>query len=276
MLVNMAYGAGAVAVLLAIDVAVRTLSQRPPETNPGRRMLQAGRVLSLFLLGATLATSRHGVSPWHDILWMGMFGLAGLLALEVAQALGFWAMRGLGPATRGDNLAAATAATAHTIAIGILVANLAGGASFVDLAIAALSFAVGQATLLALVWVFRWLTVYDDREQILGGNVAAALSHGGLTIALALLIAHASDGEFQGAWQSLYYYGLALAQSLVLWPLRQLLIDCVILRSRPRLTGGELDRAVGAGDIGAGALEGITYIAMALFVRSFVGMGTSV
>lgn len=263
-----AYGAGTALVLITIDAILRALCKRPAETNPGRRLLQAARVLSLFLLAATVATSCRTTSGLAaDVAWMGMFGLAGLLAFELAQAIGLRALRGLGPAARADNLAAAIAATAHTIAIGILIANVAGGTSFAELAIAALSFVVGQTTLLLLVWLFRCLTTYDDREQILGGNVAAALSHGGLTVALALLIAHATDGEFAGAWPAVRDYGLALAEGLVVWPLRQLLVQCVIFRARPTLVGGELDRAVAAGDYGAGALEAATYLAVVLFVR---------
>ncbi|MFY9345831.1 MAG: DUF350 domain-containing protein [Planctomycetota bacterium] len=266
---TLAYGIGALAALLLIDVAVRALSRRPAETSSGRRMLQGARLVALFLLAGAVATScrtDHGVL--HDVLWMGMFGLAGMLALELAQALGFALLRGLGAAARSDNLAAAIAATAHTLAIGVLIANVAGGTSFVDLVVAALSFAVGQATLLLLLWLFRCLTTYDDREQILGGNVAAGLSHGGLTLALALLIAHATDGDYQGAWPALRDYGIAMAEGLVVWPLRQLLVQCLLFRSRPRFVGGELDRAVAAGDFGAGTLEAATYLGLVLFVRS--------
>ncbi len=264
----MAFGVSAVCVLLALDALVRTLAKRPPESTPGRRLLQAARVLGIFLLAGTLATAcRRGDNLVTDILWMGMFGFSGLLALEVAQALGLWAMRGLGPAARSDNLAAATAAAAHTVAIGILIANVFGGSSFAELTIAVLSFAIGQATLLALVWLFRCLTTYDDRAQILLGNVAAALSHGGLTIALAIVIAHATEGEFQGTWPALRDYGIALCECLVVWPLRQVVVQCLVLRARPQWLGGELDRAIAdRADVGAGALEGMTYLAVALFV----------
>lgn len=44
-------------------------------------------------------------------------------------------------------------------------------------------------------------------------------------------------------------------------------MQCVVLRSKPTFSGGELDRAIGERrDLGAGALEGATYLAVALFV----------
>ena len=270
MLETLAFGIVAVFALLLIDLAVRRIAGRADEGSPGRRMLQAARLFSLFLLGGTLATNcRHGEDLTTDLLWMGMFGLVGLLALELAVGIGHRVLAGITAAARADNLAAATVQASHTVAIGILIANVFGGRSFAELGLAIASFAIGQATLLLLVWLFRRLTTYDDRAQVLARNVAAALSHGGLTIAMALLIAYATDGPYQDPVMALSSYGIALAEGLVVYPLRQVVVQCLILRARPTLFGGELDRAIGErSDIGAGALEGATYLAAALFVRS--------
>jgi uncharacterized membrane protein YjfL (UPF0719 family) len=268
---SLAYGVGAVAGLLVVDELLRRARRTASATGAGLRLLQAARLVAFFLLAATLSTScRAGEGAGLDVAWMVAFGVFGLLAIELAQALGFVAIRGLAAAVRVDNLAAAVAAAGHVLAVGVLVANVAGGATAAELLVAALSFAVGQATLLLLLWLFRRLTAYDDRGEILAGNVAAGLSHAGLTIALALLIAHATDGPFVGVWPAVRDYGVALAEGLVIWPLRQLLVQCVLFRARPRLGGGELDAAIAAGDLGAGALEAAAYLGLVLFVRSVV------
>ncbi|MCU0867882.1 MAG: DUF350 domain-containing protein [Planctomycetes bacterium] len=270
MLETMAFGAGAALILLLLDLVLRSVTGHPDADTPGPRLLLAARVVAVFLLAATLATGcRTGADLGEDLLWMAVFGLSGLAAFELALGFAMLPLPGLIAAARLGNLACATAFSAHTIAIGILVANVFGGRSFTELGIAAASFAVGQVTLMVLGALWRLLTDYDDRAQMLQGNTAAALAHGGLTIALALLIAHATEGEFQGAWPALRDYAVALAEGLVIYPLRQLIVQCVILRSRPTLRGGELDTAIGTrGDIGAGALEGATYLAMAVFVVS--------
>ncbi|MBL8753451.1 MAG: DUF350 domain-containing protein [Planctomycetes bacterium] len=266
---TMAWVAVVATALLAFDAAVGRLARRGDESTPARRMVQGARVFALFLLAATLVTRcRGGETLLDDALCVAGFGVAGALGLLLAQRIGFAVLRGLRAAVDAGNLAAGVAAGAHTAAIGILIANATGGTTWTELGIAAIAFVVGQATLLLLVALFRWLTSYDDPAQILGGNTAAALSHGGLTIAIALVVAHASDGEFQGTWPAVRDFGIALAESLVLWPLRQLLVQCVLLRGRPSLTGGPLDRAIERGDVGAGALEGTTYVALALLLRS--------
>ncbi len=267
MLETLALGFGAALVLLVLDQLLRTGANRDVAGRSGPRLLLGARVIALFLLAGTLVTQCRQGDLADDLRWMALFGLVGFALFELAMRMGSTSLRGLQAATRDDNLAAATAIGAHTIAIGILLANVCGGHDQEALAVAAASFVVGQLTLLLLVALFRVLTAYDDRAQMLSGNLAAALAHGGLTIALALVIARATDGEFQGAWPALRDYGIAVAEGLLMWPLRQLLVQCVILRAAPTLRAGELDRAIGErGDVGAGALEAATYLAVACFV----------
>ena len=267
MLETLALGFGAALALLVLDQLLRNGANRDTATRSGPRLLLGARVVALFLLAATLVNHCRQGDLGDDLRWMALFGLIGFVLFELALRAGSSSLRGLQAAARDGNLAAATAIGAHTIAIGILLANVCGGHDTEALLLASVSFVVGQLTLLLLVALFRLLTAYDDRAQMLSGNVAAALAHGGLTIALALVIARATDGEFQGAWPALRDYGIALAEGLLLWPLRQVLVQCVILRARPTLRAGELDRAIGErGDVGAGALEAATYLAVAFFV----------
>lgn len=269
MVETLVFGAAVALCLLLLDLVLRRLAGRPDGDAPADRLLVGARVLALFLLAASLTTRCRGDGSdlAGDVLWTALFGGAGLVLLEMALLLGLAPLGGVVAAARSGNLAAATAVAAHTVAIGVLLAAVCGGRSFDELAIGTVAYAIGQGTLFLLLVLFRALTSYDDRAELVGGNVAAALAHGGLTIALALVIAHATDGEYQGLWPALRDYGIALAEGLVVYPLRQLLVQCVILRSKPTFAGGELDRAIGERrDLGAGALEGATYLAVALFV----------
>jgi uncharacterized membrane protein YjfL (UPF0719 family) len=253
-------------LLLAIDgFWHRTWTVAPA---PAGRLLAAARAFSLLLLAGGLVRG-VGTDLAAELPWLLLFAGAGLLAYEAAAALGLAALRGILPAALQGNAAAGTAAAAHLAAIGILLANVCAGRSFAELGVAMASFAVGQATLLLLLWLFRCLTAYDDRAELLSGNVAVALAHGGLTLALALLIAHASDGEYTGPLPALEGYAVALGEGLLVYPLRQVVVTGLMLRHWPSLRGGELDRAIAEDrEIGTGALEGVTYLAAVLLVRS--------
>ena len=88
MLETFAFGACAVLVLLATDLAVRRLAHRPDERASGARMLQAARVLSLFLIARTLATACRTGDLGADVAWAAVFGLCGLVAFELALVAG--------------------------------------------------------------------------------------------------------------------------------------------------------------------------------------------
>lgn len=270
MLETLAFGAVVAIVLLGLDLGLRRGIRQADGETAAARLLLTARLVALLLLAAALTTncrSGDGGSFAADLGWTALFGCAGLLALELALLAGLWPLGRIVADARAGNLAAATAVAAHTVAVGILVANVTGGHSFAELGIAVVAYAIGQGSLFVLLVLFRALTTYDDKATLAAGNQAAAFAHGGLTLALALLIAHASDGEFVGLWPALRDYGTALAEGLAVYPLRQLLVQCLILRGRPTFVGGELDRAIGErGDLGAGLLEGGTYLAMALFV----------
>ena len=56
-------------------------------------------------------------------------------------------------------------------------------------------FLLGQLALLGITYAFRWLTSYDDVQEIAAGNVAAALALTGLLIAVGLIVRWAVAGH---------------------------------------------------------------------------------
>ena len=118
-----------------------------------------------------------------------------------------------------------------------------------------------------MVIAFRALTAYDDAEQIQSENLAAALSYAGLTIAVALIIARALEGDFVTWTASLTGYGKALLFVLALYPVRQILVQMAFLGGGFSFHKGSLDRAIEERrNAGAAALEAASYIATALLV----------
>src|SRR5262245_45175516 len=276
MLESLAYGVPTVFALLLADRGLRRLLRGAPPTDAASqsavRVVHAAHALAVFLLaGGVVDGCARGESIATDVGWIVVFGTAGLLVFEVAAWLGVRMLAGgaIPQQARAGNLAAATFGAGHVVATGILCASLFGGTSASELGVA-LAFAVlAQLSLHALVWAFRLLTTYDDAAEVLEQNQGAALAHAGLSVAMALLIAHAADGPWLGLLASLQGYALALLEGLLFYPLRQVLIGCVLLGARPAWRGGVLDRAIAErGDVGAGALEAATYLATALLVRS--------
>jgi uncharacterized membrane protein YjfL (UPF0719 family) len=274
MLATLAYAVSTLLVLLFANRGLRRLRARAEGTGAAAGIVEAAEVFSVFLIAAGVASGcAHGEEVGDDILWIAAFGLTAIVAFDLSAWFGIRVLAGgaVWREVQRDNRAAAVFAAGHVVATGLLAANLFAGTAWGDLGQAAGFFLLAQLSLHALVWLFRLLTAYDDDAQVLEHNHAAALSHAGVSVAMALLIAHAADGPFVGLAASLGNYGVALLEGLAFYVVRQVIVQCVILRARPTLRGGEIDRAIGErADVGAGALEAATYVATALLVRSLV------
>jgi uncharacterized membrane protein YjfL (UPF0719 family) len=243
------------------------MSLAAAESNAARGIVRGGYLCgAAFVAVSAIRGCVHGEDVREDILWTAVFGGSALLLLWAAGALGIRVLlRSQLPReiARG-NLAAGVAAGAHYAATGIIVARCFYGDDLGTLGVSAVFFVLGQATLHLFVVLFRMLTLYAEDEEVMGENVAAAVSYAGAMIAIALIVGHAAEGDFEGWRVSLRLYLFALASVLVLYPVRQLVVQCLLLGQRFALRGGALDRLVAQErNVGASVVEAISYLAAA-------------
>jgi uncharacterized membrane protein YjfL (UPF0719 family) len=273
MLVTLAFATATMALLLVVWRALcGVLDRNRGAPNRARQIAESGEVLGVFVVaGAAAAGSRGGEDLAADAARVAAFGLIGLVAFLAAGRLGLHLLlRGrLAAEIRSGNAAAGLVAAAHLAATALIVSRLFFGDDWSMLGVACVFLVVGQASLHLIVSLFRAVTSYDDVEEILDENLAAAVSYAGVTLAAGSLVAHAATGEFAGWAASMRAYGAALLAGLVLYPIRQLLVQCLILGSPPTLRGGRMDHGIARErDVGMGALEASTYVATALTVSA--------
>jgi uncharacterized membrane protein YjfL (UPF0719 family) len=243
--------------------------------HPARAIVQAAYLFGVFSVAAAVVTGCvRGERLGADLVWTATFGGTAILLLVAAAGLGARTLLG----ARGKkeieagNVAAAIGAGSHYVASAILLARCLYGADLATLGVSIAFFAIAQTTLHVFLLLFRALTVYDDFEEIAGGNVAAALSYAGITVALALIVGRAAEGTFVDWSVSLRAYGKALLFALALYPVRQIVVQAALLRGGFALRKGRLDEGVGREkDVGLGALEAASYLATAFFVSRLGG-----
>lgn len=264
------------ALLMLFRVGQRVLA--PTQTigahleagNTAHALLYVGQVLGVFLIGTAVAlgcTEEHGLG--RDVAWVSIFGASALALFALTGNLGVRMLlrSRLPKEIERGNVAAGIAGAAHYVATAIILARSVGGSDVSALVVSLVFFVIAQATLHLFVILFRALTSYDDAEEILGNNIAAALSYAGATIAISIIIGRAVEGTFVSWVVSLRAYAVALALNLSLYPVRQIVVQSLLLGCRPTLRGGRLDAAIAEDrSIGMGALEAIAYIATALLV----------
>lgn len=261
--------AGLVLVLAAI--ALRRLlfaGRHAGDRNVAESLVAAADLVAIFLVVASaLAGCVAGQDLLADAGWTALFGGTAVVLLTLTGRFATRLVLGarLHAEIERGNVAAGIAAAGHWLAAGLVVSSCVSGRDLGTFGVALLFFALAQVTLHLFVMAFRALTVYGDREEILGENVAAALSYAGVTVALGVVIGHAADGVFLGLEASLRGYALSLAGSLILYPVRQLVVGAILAGGGLILRGGRLDAGIARErNVGLGALEGAAYLAAAL------------
>lgn len=279
-LTRYAFAAGTAVGLLALfHLAQRVLSPAHTLLKDGRTpgsahlLVQSGHLLAVLLLvpGIVREALTHHEELADRALWAGAFALVGVTLIQLVGALGVRLLLGsaLSRELERGNVAAGLAAGANYVAIGLLAAPAIAGCDAKGLGLAVVFFTLAVATLTAVVGLFRALTTYDDAEQILGDNLAAAASYAGLSVATAIILARAltGEGEFEGWGPALSGYGWVAASTLLLYPVRQLVVQGLVLGRLPRPRGGSLDDGIGVErSAGLAALEGAAYLATAAVI----------
>jgi uncharacterized membrane protein YjfL (UPF0719 family) len=266
----------AVIVLLIIARVVFqiALGQSVTDTLINRDNKAAAVSLCGFLLGVInvvipiLSGPSH--SFWADVKGVLAYGVGGIVAMAVASMIFEQYSRATGVPLReqigAGNLAAGIVDGAIHLASSQIVAGaLTGdGGSIVPTVVFWLA---GVAALVVLTHVFRMLTAYDDADLIKNGNVAAALGCAGLIVAIGMMVGSAVSGSFTGYADSFRQFGVALLVVLILYPVRQIIVQMLFLGAGFSFKGGRLDHEIAEDrNVGAGLLEAVGYLATALIV----------
>ena len=266
----------AVIILLIIARLVYSLvlGQSVTDTLINRDNKAAAVSLCGFLLGVINVIipilSSPGHSFWADVKGVLAYGIGGILAMAVASVIFEQYSSATGVPLRqqiaSGNLAAGIVDGAiHFASSQIVTGALTGdGGSIIPTAVFWLA---GVATLIVLTHVFRMLTDYDDADLIKKGNVAAALGCAGLIVAIGMMVGFAVSGSFTGYAESFRDFGLMILVVLVLYPVRQIIVQMLLLGAGFSFRGGRLDQEIAQDqNVGAGLLEAVGYLATALVV----------
>jgi uncharacterized membrane protein YjfL (UPF0719 family) len=250
-------------------LSVTAAAMRGPDR--ARRFLGVGEVLAIFGIAASVVKNCLVGDLKRDAMMAAAYGFAGLFLLVVFGHLGVRLLFGakLTAEVERGNEAAGIAAGGHYVAVGLLVSRAVAGTDLRGLGLAVVFFVLAQVAHQLLVGLFRALTTYDDAEQIMGENAAAALSYVGVSVAVALVIARALEGDFESWPVSLRGFGIMVAYGLLLYPVRQIVVQTLLLGGRLAARGGAIDKGISVHrSMGTGSMEAATLIATALTVTS--------
>jgi len=265
-------GAGA-ATDTSTAAADNTSASAATGANLARALQRVGMIIGLSLLANIVIDGVvREAGSWHAALrWGAAYTAAGVLLLLASGALVsrvFLRGRMRAEIARG-NVAAGLVAAGHYVAVGWILDSCMFGRDLRSLTVSALFYLIGVATLVVLQIMYRGLTHYADDQEVIGDNAAAALGFVGITLAFAVIIAHAAEGTFVDWGTSLRGYGRALLLALALYPVRQLVVGPLLLGLPARARGGALDRLIAQERrVAVGGIEALAYVAMSLLATA--------
>jgi uncharacterized membrane protein YjfL (UPF0719 family) len=239
--------------------------------NVAGRVLEAAETFGVLWISAAVTRALADLEPAARATWTAISGGTAVVVVVVSGRLvsRVFLQAAVGASVAGGNTAAAVAAAGHVLAASFVAADCLLATTVGEWAVSVAAFTCASAALHGLVSLFRALTVYDDAAEIRGGNLAAGVSHAGVCAALGLVVGHAVHGEWRGFAESASAFGGALAWALALYPVRQALVETILLGGPPRLRGGRIDEGVGRDrDVGLAALEAASFLGMAMMARS--------
>lgn len=226
----------------------------------------------LLIIGSVLAGSNEQ-NMWLTLMWVGIYGIVGIIFLNLFSILGlrFIISKKCLDAVKTNNIAAGIVSAGGYIATALIIAGTVAGDSKGTWDSAVVFFIIGQVSFLIITQIFRLLTDYNDNEEILSGNISASLSYAGLMIAVGLIVGHSIEGDFVDYPTSLIAFGKALLVVLALYPIRQWIIQGLLLGGGFKLYGGRLDKEIKEDrNISAGIIEASVYISTALLVTRII------
>ncbi len=265
----------AVVVLILIARLINQwfIRERLTEALTARDNAALGVALAGYVFGVLLIIADVLTGPAHedwksDALWVAVYGIAGIffLAFVATIELRLLLSSDVLASVRQGNVAGGIASGACYVATAQIIAATVSGENVGGTWTEALAFfVIGQITLLFVTYVFRLLTAYNDADEIRKGNIAASVSYAGLLIAVSIIVGNAVRGDFVDYPTGLVEYGKALLVVAALYPVRQFLVQGLLLGCGYGLYGGRLDEEIGRDrNAGAAVIEAVAYIAAAL------------
>ena len=240
--------------------------------NPAMGLAVAGYLFGVIWTITVLLGTPSSGGLWQDVLEVALYGGLGIVLLTVVSLVSCRLFLGLHVREQleAHNSAAAIVVGGAYVATSLTYSGALdgeGGGFWMLL----LFFVLGQLALVAMTYVFRWLTGYDDVQEIESGNLAAGIAQAGLLIAMGVVVGQAASGEFTTLEDSLLSFVIALLIVVVFYPVRQLVVQCLILGAPLRFRSILLDNEIAEDkNIAAGLLEASAYLSTALFITSVI------
>ncbi|WP_462279861.1 DUF350 domain-containing protein [Salinivirga cyanobacteriivorans] len=216
----------------------------------------------LLAVGSAIIGPSHGL--WQDLFDISTYGLMAIVLLNFSTIvtdkilLRHFSVRK--EIVDDRNAGTGVVEAANAIASGLVLMGAVTGENHTGMSgyVTALIFwAIGQAAVIFIAWVYNLITSYSIHKEIEKDNVAVGVGFAGAIIAIANLVRYALAGDFESWSVTFSDVGFEIVLGLILLPVVRFLTDKILLPGQ-KLTDELVNQE--KANIGAGLIEAFAYI----------------
>ncbi len=202
---------------------------------------------SIVFIGALLGPS---VDFYTDLMNVGLYSALGIVLLNLARIINdrliLYKFCNVKEIIEDRNAGTGAVQAGSYIASGLIIAAAVhgeGGGIVTALAF----FFLSQLCLIIFTHVYNLITPYDIHQQIEDDNVAAGIAFAGTLVAVGIILAKATAGNFIDWQTNLGFFAINAVIAVLILPLIRLFLDKAILRSIDLNHAIENDRNISSG-----------------------------
>ncbi len=228
----------------------KLIVQLAQKDNPAVGLSVTGYLLAtaIIFVGALIGPSTNDLLT--DMSLVAGYSILGLVFLNLSRwsldKLIFRRFCNITAIVEGRNIGMAAVRFGVYVATGLVAAasiNGQGGGVHTALAF----FVLGQAVLLLFAWLYDLTTPYDLQKEIEQGNTAAGVGFGGTLVALGLIVAKGTYGDFVGWISNLEVFAYTAVVGMVVLQVVRVFMDRLVLTGHPLNKEISEDRNLAAG-----------------------------
>ena len=234
--------------------------------NLAAALAVAGYYLGLVVVLVGVVSGPASFSLLDDVIGLVIFGLLGIVLLNLSALINdkvvfskFAIEREI---VEDRNAGVGALAGASYTAVGLITAGAMSGEG--GLLSGLVFWVAGLAALIVAGMLYDRITSYDLHDEIEKGNIAVAAAVAGVLVGFGNVIRLAGEGDFVSWNESLTEFGYYAVVGLILLPFIRLVADKVLLPGA-RLSDELLQERP---NLGAGVIEGVSYLAASLLIGS--------
>lgn len=232
--------------------------------NLAAALAVAGYYLGLVIVLGGVVSGPASFSLLDDVIGLVIFGLLGIVLLNLSAWINdrvvfskFAVEREI---VEDRNVGVGVLEGANYTAVGLITAGAMSGEG--GLASGLAFWIAGLAALIVAGILYDRITSYDLHDEIEKNNVAVAAAFAGVLVGFGNVIRLAGEGDFVSWNESLTGFAYYAVVGLVLLPFIRLFADKVLLPGA-RLTDELVQERP---NLGAGVIEGVTYLAASMLI----------